>query len=69
MAIQTERAVEPVTSQATSIVGGDLGITRSLTLSNSEFFTPLNSFRGLEKKLKMLQKKFLRQVKGSAGPG
>ena len=65
VSIQTEREVETAQHTATSMVGGDLGIARFLTLSNGEYFEPLNSLRKLEKKLAKLQRRLARRVKGS----
>ena len=65
VAIQTEKELEQPTTSATSIVGGDLGIARFLTLSTGEYFAPLNSFKKLEKKLAKLQRKLARREKGS----
>ncbi len=65
VSIQTELEVEQPKPTATSIVGGDLGIARFLTLSNGEYFSPLNSFRKLEKKLAKLQRTKARRNKGS----
>ena len=66
VSIQTEREVETPQPTETSIVGGDLGITRFLTLSTGEYFEPLNSFKKLQKKLARLQRTLARRVKGSA---
>ena len=66
VSIQTEIEVEQPKTTATSIVGGDLGIARFLTLSTGEYFEPLNSFKKLEKKLARLQRTLARRVKGSA---
>ncbi len=65
VSIQTELEVKPIKTTATSIVGGDLGIARFLTLSNGEYFSPLNSFRRLEKKLARLQRTLARRLKNS----
>ncbi len=65
VSIQTELEVEQPKPTATSIVGGDLGIARFLTLSTGEYFSPLNSFRKLEKKLAKLQRTKARRTKGS----
>ncbi len=65
VSIQTEREIPDPLSGATSIVGGDLGIARFLTLSTGEYFKPLNSFKRLEKKLARLQRTLARRVKGS----
>ena len=65
VSIQTELEVEQPKPTATSIIGGDLGIARFLTLSTGEYFSPLNSFRKLEKKLAKLQRTKARRTKGS----
>ena len=65
LSIQTEREVEQPIHPSSSVIGGDLGIARFLTLSTGEFFLPLNSFRGLEKRLAKLQRTLARRKKGS----
>ena len=65
VSIQTEVETEQPTTTATSIVGGDLGIARFLTLSTGEYFEPLNSFKKLEKKLAKFQRTLARRIKGS----
>ena len=65
VSIQTEREIVRPKSEETSIVGGDLGITRFLTLSTGEYFEPRNSFKALEKKLARQQRSLARRVKGS----
>lgn len=63
VSIQTEREVEAPIHSSTSMVGGDLGIARFLTLSTGEFFAPLNRFKVLEKQLARLQKTLARREK------
>ncbi|MGK7875394.1 MAG: RNA-guided endonuclease InsQ/TnpB family protein [Xenococcaceae cyanobacterium] len=65
VSIQTEAEVEQPKTEATSMVGCDLGIARFLTLSTGEYFEPLNSFKKLEKKLARLQRTLARRIKGS----
>ena len=48
-----------------SIVGGDLGIARFLTLSNQEYFEPISIFKKLKVKLAKLQKKLAKKEKFS----
>ena len=65
VSIQTEHETVTPKYEEASIVGGDLGVTRFLTLSTGEYFEPLNSFKALEKKLARLQRTLARRVKGS----
>ena len=65
VSIQTEQTITTPRHEATSIVGGDLGVAKFLTLSSGESFAPLNSFRKLEKKLTKLQRRLSKKVKGS----
>ncbi len=49
--IQVEYVIPEPEPPSPTIIGGDRGIARFLTLSNGEFFEPLNAFKGLSKKL------------------
>ncbi len=49
-----------------TIIGGDRGIARFLTLSNGEFFEPLNAFKKLSKKLAKLQRQLAKKIKFSS---
>ena len=48
-----------------SIVGGDLGVVRFLTLSNSKYYEPINVLKNLKIKLARLQKKLAKKEKFS----
>ncbi len=48
-----------------SIVGGDLGIAKFLTLSNQEYYEPINIFKKLKKRLAKLQKQLAKKEKFS----
>ena len=50
---------------SSSIVGGDLGIARFLTLSNQEYYEPISIFKKLKAKLAKLQKKLAKKEKFS----
>jgi len=50
---------------STSCVGIDMGITRFATLSTGDFFSPINIFRALQRKLAIEQKKLSRKRKFS----
>jgi putative transposase len=67
MSVQTEREVEkPKHEFPTKSVGIDMGITRFLTLSTSEFLKPLNSYKINQTKLAKAQRKLSRKKKGSS---
>ena len=50
---------------SSSIVGGDLGIVRFLTLSNQEYYEPISIFKKLKVRLALLQKKLAKKEKFS----
>ena len=50
---------------STSIIGGDLGVVRFLTLSNQKYYEPINIFKKLKNKLAQLQKRLAKKQKGS----
>ncbi len=50
---------------SSSSIGIDLGITRFATLSNGEYYEPLNVFRRIEKQLAKEQRSLARKVRGS----
>ena len=65
VSIQVEQEIgEPVHS-STSMMGGDLGVKRLLTLSNGEYYQPINTDK-LTAKRKRLQRQLARKVKFSA---
>ena len=63
--IQVEINREIHSTPSTSIVGGDLGIARFLTLSNQEYYQPLNIFKKLKTQLAKLQKKLSKKERSS----
>ena len=63
VSIQVEIDVQTPKHPSNSIVGGDLGIIRFLTLSNQEYYEPLNIFKKLKTKLAKLQKKLAKKEK------
>ena len=65
VSIQTEREVEQSISQG-GAVGIDMGIARFVTLSDSSFYPPLNSFKRHETALRKAQQTMSRKVKFSS---
>ena len=65
VSIQTEYEVEQSIHPSTKIVGIDLGVARFATLSDKTFYKPKNSFKKLQRKLKLAQRKRDRKVKFS----
>jgi putative transposase len=63
-AILTERQVEPPVARGPA-VGIDMGIVRFATLSDGNFYTPLNSFRRHENALARAQRSMSRKTKYS----
>ena len=65
VSIQTEYEQEkPVHSS--SDIGIDMGIVRFATLSNGQYFNPVNAFKTLKGKLAKLQRQLKRKTKGSS---
>ena len=64
VSIQTEFETETPTPNGGEI-GIDMGIVRFATLSNGEYFEPINAFKTLKGKLAKLQKRLKNKVKGS----
>ena len=62
--IQTEFETETPTPNGGEI-GIDMGIVRFATLSNGEYFEPINAFKNLKGKLAKLQKQFKHKTKFS----
>ena len=62
--IQTEREVEIPQHQGGAI-GIDMGIVRFATLSNGEYFEPLNAFKTYKGKLAKLQRRLKNKIKFS----
>jgi len=56
VALQTEREVPDPVHPSASAVGIDMGVAKFAALSTGEVLKPLNSFRGLEKRLAHLQR-------------
>lgn len=65
VSIQTEREVEAPIHPSTAIVGIDMGIARFATLSDGNYFAPLNSFKRQEKALVKAQRAMSRKQKFS----
>jgi putative transposase len=66
VSIQVEIETEDQQHSSESIVAGDLGIARFLTLSDGTFYAPLNIFRSLAGKLKRLQRQLAKKQKNSS---
>ena len=64
VSIQTEFETEPTTPNGGEI-GIDMGIVRFATLSNGEYFEPINAFKTYKGKLAKLQCRLKHKVKGS----
>lgn len=56
---------QPKGGEAEPEIGIDMGITRFATLSNGQFFEPINAFKTLKGKLAKLQKQFKHKTKFS----
>ena len=65
VSIQVEIDREIPKHPSSSIIGGDLGIVRFLTLSNKEYFEPISIFKRLKAKLAKLQKRLAKKEKFS----
>ena len=65
VSIQVEIDKEIPRHPSSSLVGGDLGIARFLTLSNQEYYEPISIFKRLKAKLAKLQKKLAKKKKFS----
>ena len=65
VSIQVEIDREMPIHPSSSIVGGDLGIARFLTLSTQEYYEPINTFKRLKVKLAKLQKRLAKKEKFS----
>ncbi len=65
ISIQVEIDLEIPKHPSSSIIGGDLGVIRFLTLSNQKYYEPLNIFKKLKAKLAKLQKKIAKKEKFS----
>lgn len=65
VSIQVEIDIEKPAHSSISAVGIDLGVKRFATLSNGEYYLPLNSFKKLEKMLVKEQRKLSRKQKFS----
>ena len=64
VSIQTEFETETPTPKGGEI-GIDMGIVRFATLSNGEYFEPINAFKTLKGKLAKMQRRLKNKVKGS----
>lgn len=65
VSIQVEIEKEVSLHPSNSIIGGDLGVARFLTLSNQEYYEPINIFKKLKAKLAKLQKQLAKKEKFS----
>lgn len=65
ISIQTEREVEPPKTQASGVVGIDLGVARFATMSDGKYLAPLNSFKKYEKRLRRSQQALSRKTRFS----
>ncbi len=65
VSIQVEIDKEIPKHSSTSIIAGDLGIARFLTLSNQEYYEPISIFKKLKSKLAKLQKRLAKKEKFS----
>ncbi|MDJ0570230.1 MAG: transposase [Pleurocapsa sp. MO_192.B19] len=65
VSIQVEIDREISKHSSSSIIGGDLGITRFLSLSNQKYYEPLNIFKKLKNQLAKLQKQLAKKEKFS----
>lgn len=65
VSIQTEREVAETKHPSSSIIGGDRGIAKFLTLSDGTSYEALNAFRKMETKLRKEQQKLSKKTKKS----
>ena len=65
VSIQVEQEVNPPKHPSKTIIGGDLGVKRLLTLSDGRFIKPINTDKQTTK-IKRLQKRLAKKVKFSA---
>ena len=65
VSLQVEQETSTPVHPANSIIGGDLGVKRLLTLSNGEYFKPINTDE-LTNKIKRLQRKLAKKVRFSS---
>ena len=65
VSIQVEIDREIRSTPLTSIIGGDLGVARFLTLSNQKYYEPINIFKKLKSKLAKLQRQLAKKEKFS----
>ncbi len=66
VSIQTEYEVADPVHNSESMVGLDAGVTQLATLSDGTVYQPVNSFKGSQRKLAVLQKQLSRKEKFSA---
>lgn len=65
VALQVEQEVNVPVHPTNSIIAGDLGVKRLLTLSNGEYFKPIDTDK-LTNKIKQLQRKLAKKVRFSS---
>jgi putative transposase len=64
VSIQTEQVISESIHPSTSIIGGDLGVKRLLTLSDNTYFKPIDTSAEAAK-IKQLQRKLAKKVRFS----
>ena len=62
--LQVEQEISTLKHPSTSVIGGDLGVKRLFTLSNGEYFEPINTDK-FTVKIKRLQRKLAKKVRFS----
>jgi putative transposase len=65
ISVQTEQEVEQPIHPKTSMVGIDMGVKQFATLSDGTIYSPLNTYRLYEKKLRYYQRRLSRKQKFS----
>ncbi len=65
ISIQTEENIPSPVHPSSSAVGCDFGVARLVTLSNGEYFQPIDAYRNGQMRLAKEQRKLARMVKGS----
>ena len=65
VSIQVEKEQKILQHPSTSIVGGDLGIARFLSLSNQKYYEPISILKKLKAKLDKLQRQLAKKEKFS----
>ena len=63
--VEIEQELPHAQTTSSSVIGGDLGVARFLTLSNQKYYEPLNIFKKLKAQLAKLQKQLSKKEKFS----